>query len=263
MSLRAVLAAIALSAVPSLVLAEAQPFKAIEPAKAWTVDVGGGGVYGFSPTGKKAEKLNFTPWADFTWGDRLYGNPLDGLGYNVVNQDAFHAGLQLRPRYSGQAQKSGLELPDTGVDAALYAFVRVPGNVSIGGRVMRDVSGQTDSVAYYGSVSNQHITPIGLLQSTAYMRGGDAKANNAYFGVDPQEAAATGLAAYHVGSGLQNAGVMFLLMTPLGDHWAVASMANAERAFGDVADSPLIQARQNREMAYRGAIIVVRRFGAR
>lgn len=263
MSLRALAAALVLSAAPGLVLAEAQPFKAVEPAKAWSVDVGGGAVYGFSPTGKKADKLNFTPWGDFTLGDRLYGNPLDGLGYNVVNQDAFHAGVQLRPRYSGQSPNQALQLPDTGVDAALYAFARVPGNVSIGGRLMRDVSGQTDSLAWFGSVANQHLTPIGLLQSSLYVRGGDAKANNAYFGVSPQEGAALRIPAYRVGSGVQNAGVVFLLLTPLGEHWAVATMANAERALGDVADSPLIQARRNREMAYRGAVLVVRRFGPR
>ena len=32
-------------------------------------------------------------------------------------------------------------------------------------------------------------------------------------------------------------------------------------ALGDVADSPLIQLKQNQEMSYRAGILVVRRFG--
>ena len=53
----------------------------------------------------------------------------------------------------------------------------------------------------------------------------------------------TGLTPYAPGSGVRNVGVAFLMLTPIGDHWAVATFANAERAMGDVADSPLIQAR--------------------
>lgn len=69
------------------VLAQSQPFKPVEVPSEWSVNIGAGGVYGFSPTGGKANRLNVTPWGDFSWRDRVYGNPLDGLGYNVVKLD--------------------------------------------------------------------------------------------------------------------------------------------------------------------------------
>ena len=39
----------------------------------------------------------------------------------------------------------------------------------------------------------------------------------------------TGLTPYAPGSGVRNVGVAFLMLTPIGDHWAVATFANAER----------------------------------
>jgi len=51
------------------------------------------------------------------------------------------------------------------------------------------------------------------------------------------------------------------MMTPIRKHYAIATFINAERALGDVADSPLIQMKQNQEMSYRAGILVVRRFG--
>lgn len=248
---------------PTLASAQTQPFRPLEAPKAWSANVGGGAVYGFSPTGKKAEQINVTPWADFTWGDRVYGNPLDGLGYHLVAKDAVRIGVQLRPRYSGQSQIEGLELPKTGADAAVYGFVRLAGNISVGGRVMQDVTGETDGTTWFGSVAHQAVTPVGALQSTLYVRGGDRRTNQAYFAISQREAAITGLRAYDLGAGAQQAGAAFIMLTPLGDRWAVASFINVERALGDVADSPLMQARKEREMAYRAAFIVVRRFGPR
>lgn len=260
MRVAAVALALGLGAVSGPAFAQSQPFKLVIDQPKLSINIGGGVVYGFSPTGGDPERLSFTPWGDFNWRDRIYGNPLDGLGYNVVKTDKVRAGVQLRPHYSGQSTIDGLELPDLGADLAVYGFVRVPGNISIGGRVMRDVRGQTDGTDYYFSVANQSVTPVGLLLSTLYLRGGDAKSNNAYLGVDTAEAEATGLQPYAPGAGLQNVGVAFLMMTPIGDKWAIGSFLNAERALGDVADSPLIQARKREEMAYRGGLLVVRRF---
>lgn len=241
-------------------MAQSQPFKPVEVQPEWSVNIGGGAVYGFSPTGGNPNRMNLTPWGDFNWRDRAYGNPLDGLGYNIVKQDAVRAGVQVRPHYSGNSAIEGLELPDLGADLAVYGFVRLPGDVSVGGRIMRDVSGQTDGTSYFASASNQRVTPVGLLQTTAYLSGGDARSNNAYFGIDAEAAKATGLRPHQPGAGLQNVGVALLLLTPLGDRWAVATFLNAERAVGSVADSPLVQARDNQEMIYRGGLLVARRF---
>ena len=239
-------------AVAGAASAQPQPFEPVPDTPEWNVDISAGAVSGFSSTGREANRVNATPWADFNWRNRVYGNPLDGLGYNIVADDGLRAGVQLRPHYCGKSAIEGLDLPDLGADMAVYGFVRIPGNISVGGRVMRDISGQTDGTTYYASASHQGVTRIGLLQSTLYARGGDARSNDAYVGVDADAASVTGLTPYAPGSGVRNTGVAFLMLTPIGDRWAVATFANAERAMSDVADSPLIQARDEQEMAIAG-----------
>jgi hypothetical protein len=72
-------------------------------------------------------------------------------------------------------------------------------------------------------------------------------------------AAVPGLTAYDPKGGLNQVGVAFLMMTPIGDKYAVGTFANYERILGDAADSPLIE-RFGQQDEYRGGLIVVRRF---
>ncbi|MFT3998269.1 MAG: MipA/OmpV family protein [Asticcacaulis sp.] len=255
------LLSLSLLLLPATGLAQTQPFKPVEAQKDWTLIVGGGPVYGFSVSGKDPDRFNFTPWASFSYKDRLYANGLDGVGYNVVKRETVRAGVQIRPHYSGQSELEGLVLPDRGADLAVYGFVRVGESWSLGGRITHDISDVSDGSELFLSASRQDITKVGLLQTTLYSRAGNRKANQAYYGVELSEAAASGLRAYDLGGGVQNIGAAFLMMTPIGDKYAVGTLFNIERALGDVADSPLIERREHGEMAYRGGVIVVRRFG--
>ncbi|MFT4090219.1 MAG: MipA/OmpV family protein [Asticcacaulis sp.] len=252
---------LSLSLVPAAsVLAQAQPFKAVEQTREWTIDVGGGMVQGFSPAGKDPNKTRFTPWASANWKGRVYANGLDGLGVNTFKRDDFNAGFQLRPRYSGQSDLEGLDLPGRGVDLATYAYKRIGDNTVIGGRIGSDISDESRGMDFFASVARQDITRVGLLQSMIYVRGGDKNTNQAFYGVDAREAAATGLEAYDLGGGIQSTGLVFMMMTPIGDKYGVGTFVNVERALGDVADSPLIERRKHGETAYRGGFVVVRRF---
>lgn len=259
----ALLAAAASFAGAEAVHAQAQPYKPVLEQKDWTLNVGGGAIYGFSPSGGRTDRVGVIPYGDFSWKNRLYGNPLDGVGYNVVRQDRLHAGVQLRPRYSGDSDIPGTDIPGLTADAAAYAFARLPGNIVVGGRLMYDVTGETDSLSYFVSAGQQSVTPVGLLQTLVYARGSDGRGARAYFGVNPNSAPGAGVVPFRPDGGFQNVGIAALMMTPIGDKWAVGSFLNAERMVGDAADSPLIQARKNEEMAYRGGLIVVRRFGSK
>ncbi|MFT4076698.1 MAG: MipA/OmpV family protein [Asticcacaulis sp.] len=241
--------------------AQTQPYQAVGEAHDLTVDIGGGAVYGFSANGGDPEKVNAIPWIDFNYKNRFYGDALNGVGYNLILRDRLRAGVQIRPHFGGNADGlEGLEVPGLGADLAGYAFYRVGENFSLGGRLMHDVSNVSNGSSLFLSAGHQDITRVGLLQTLVYTRFGDRKTNQAYYGIDESEAAATGLSPYEVGAGAQNVGIAFLMMTPIKKHYAIATFLNAERALGDVADSPLIQLKQNKEMSYRAGILVVRRF---
>jgi outer membrane protein len=241
--------------------AQTQPYQPIAEQHDWTVDIGGGAVYGFSANGGDPEKVNVIPWVDFNYKNRFYGDALNGVGYNLILRDRLRAGVQVRPHFGGNADSlDGLDVPGLGADLAGYAFYRVGENFSLGGRLMHDVSGVSNGSSLFLSAGHQDITPVGLLQTLVYTRFGDRKTNQAYYGIEAPEAAATGLSPYEVGAGPQNVGIALLMMTPIRKHYAIATFINAERALGDVADSPLIQLKQNQEMSYRVGILVVRRF---
>lgn len=254
-------AALAIGLMAAPALAQTQPYEQVMETPEWSANIGAGAVYGFSPFGDDPDQVNLMPWADLNWRDSVYLNPLDGLGHNIVNGERVRAGVQLRPRYSGQSEIDELDLPGLGADAAVYGFARIAGNVVAGGRVMRDVSGQTDSTSWQATVGHQGVTRLGLLQTTAYLRGGDGRASRAVYAVSAEAAAATGLPEFTPGGGPHGLGGALLLMTPIGENWGVATFANIERALGDAADSPLTRMSSNQEMAYRGGVFVVRRFG--
>jgi outer membrane scaffolding protein for murein synthesis (MipA/OmpV family) len=247
----------AFAGLPAAALAQSQPFQPVEAPQTWKVDVGGGFVRGFSVSGDKAEDFNFTAWGSASYRDIVYANGLDGLGWNAIKRDGFHAGVQLRPRFAA-GDIDGMDRPDLGADVALYAFKRLPGNIVVGGRIQHDATGDDAGLEYYGSVSHQRVTPIGLLQTMAYMRGGSDERVQRYYGVTAQEAANTDYAAFTPSGGLSAAGAAALLAVPIGDRYGVGAFFNYEQRLGDIKDSPLIED----DHVWRAGVIGVVRFNS-
>lgn len=256
-TVRLALLTAAFAGLPAAALAQSQPFQPVEAPQTWKVDVGGGFVRGFSVSGDKAEDFNFTAWGSASYRDIVYANGLDGLGWNAIKRDDFHAGVQLRPRFAA-GDIDGMDRPDLGADAALYAFKRLPGNIVVGGRIQHDATGDDAGLEYYGSVSHQRVTPIGLLQTMAYMRGGSDERVQRYYGVTAPEAANTDYAAFTPSGGLSAAGAAALLAVPIGDRYGVGAFFNYEQRLGDIKDSPLIED----DHVWRAGVIGVVRFNS-
>ncbi|MFN3559930.1 MAG: MipA/OmpV family protein [Brevundimonas sp.] len=262
MILRLSLSAVAVAAVlaaASGAAAQTQPYERVGPQQDWTVDLGVGVIYSQDSAGDTGGQTNALPYIAANWRDRVYFSPFEGLGWNVVSTDTFRAGVQLRPRFSpDDIEGLTLERPDFGADAAVYAYQRLPGNIVIGGRVSRDISDVSEGTEYQASIGHQRITPIGVLNASAYVRGGDRKLADAYYGVSAAEAALNGISAYAPDGGLQGAGVNAVLVAPLNPRWALGGLVNYERRLGDVADSPLSQ----NDDSWRVGTFIARRFGS-
>jgi outer membrane protein len=254
---RATVLALAVLSLPAVALAQAQPFEAVEAAQTWKVDVGGGVVRGFSVTGGNSDEASFTAWGSASYRDIVYANGLDGLGWNVIKRDDFRAGVQLRPRFA-TGDIDGMDRPDLGADATLYAFKRLPGNIVVGGRIQHDVTGDGAGMDYYGSVGHQRVTRVGLLQTLAYMRGGDDKRAQRYYGVSATEAARSGFDAFAPSGGLSVAGAAALLAVPIGDRFGAGAFVNYEQRLGDIKDSSLI----DDDHVWRAGVIGVVRFNS-
>lgn len=252
----ALLLAASLPALPAL--AQTQPYEPAGPQQDWSFDLGAGALFSQDSSGDTGSETRAVPYIAANWRDRLYFSPFEGLGWNVVRTPTLRAGVQLRPRFEAD-DIEGLELerPDFAVDAAAYAYQRLPGNVVVGARVSRDISDVSEGTEYQASVGHQRVTGFGLLNASVYVRGGDRKLADAYYGVSTAEATANGVSAWAPDGGLQGAGATALLIVPFRDAWAAGGLVNYERRLGDVADSPLSQ----NDNAWRVGLFVARRFG--
>lgn len=83
----------------------------------------------------------------------------------------------------------------------------------------------------------------------------DGKSNQAYYGITPQQATATGLRTFNAGPGLLYTSAGLLGSFDLAREWVLVGSVEARRLRGDAASSPLVEARSNRYasagLAYR------------
>jgi outer membrane protein len=88
---------------------------------------------------------------------------------------------------------------------------------------------------------------------------GDAY-NEAYFGVNAAQAAASGLPVYDVSGGLYSYGAGASVIAPLSSDrsWALVFVAGYDRLTGDAGDSPLVQQRGDDDQASIGLFIARR-----
>jgi MipA family protein len=84
---------------------------------------------------------------------------------------------------------------------------------------------------------------------------GSSNANSTFFGVTPQQSAASGLAVYQPGSGLRNVALGLIGGYDLSRHWTLVASIQERWLQGDVAKSPLAEKRgstyANAGIAYR------------
>lgn len=238
--------------------AQVMPFEQVVPQAKWTVDVGAGVLYSGRRASGRDGRAQVAPWLGVNYQDRVYADPLDGVGVNLIKGDAVRVGLQIEPQFSAGHPEVAptLDRPGLGANAGGYAYVRVPGNVVIGGKVGHDIARQSDGWVWRVSAGQQSKTPIGLATTVVYVRGADGQRTRAYYGITPAEAAATGLPVYAPSGGVQAAGAFLLLLAPVGRNLGAGVMFNYERLMGDAKDSPIITKRND----FRAGVLVAKRF---
>ncbi len=74
---------------------------------------------------------------------------------------------------------------------------------------------------------------------------GNEKSAQRYFGITPPQAAATGLPAYHAGSGTRLIQTGLLGDIDIAKHWVGLWGITFQRLQGDAAGSPIVQDRNN------------------
>lgn len=120
-----------------------------------------------------------------------------------------------------------------------------PAPITVLGRVRRNIDGDLGTQAdLRGSV--------GVFQGGRFSAGlmaqavwADSKSTAAYYGITPQQSAATALPTYHAGSGLLNTSFGLLWSVDLGPKWLALGSLERRRLRGDAANSPLVERTSN------------------
>jgi len=216
-----------------------------EQQKDWTLDLGAGGFYGPDYDGSDDYEGRALPYIGFNWRDRVYFNPIQGLGYNVIRNNDLRLGVVVRPKFGRDADDNpalaGLDDIDTAIELGLSAERRLGGGWTLGGRVTQDVSSVHGGASGLIGLSRTQKTPLGTLVAGGELRAVSDGHNQTYFGITPREAAASGRSPYAPGGGLNSVGLNAVLFTRLGGQGGLAVFAGYDRLLGDAADSPLVR----------------------
>lgn len=218
----------------------------------WTVTVGAGAQTYPKYPGSNDYGLNVLP----ILGLRRAGTPMpfraedDGIGFGLLGRDsAINFGPALNLVNRRRERDVGAAVGNVGYTVEAGGFLEVfpIRNFRIRGEIRQGIGGHKGLVGDVGADlvirdQDSYIFSIG-----PRARWGDSDYHNAYFGVTPAVATATGLPAYAGRSGFYAIGGTSTLTFRLGRNWGVHGYARYDRLIRNAADSPIVRAFGSRD----------------
>lgn len=178
--------------------------------------------------------LVWTPWQT-TAGSASLGLSVDPGRVDDDERKLTPAGL--RP---GSADLRGMgEVKMTALVSASGSLVLGP--VSLTGAVRQAVSSHRGTLVEAGLALPWQLHRHAKLTLTPGVTWADRRHMQAYFGVTPQQSAASGFAAFDAGAGLKSQQLVLDFDMAFSRHWHVNALLRVQRLAGDAADSPITQ----------------------
>jgi outer membrane protein len=202
---------------------------------------------------RHAELVPVVRYLGQPWFVRSTQGVLEG-GARMELAPGLHAGAQLayepgrRMSESDFLRSRGIPDIDPGASIGLqlewdHKFGRVP--VTLLARTRR----HTDSDR--GAQADLRLS-VGVFQSGRFSAGvftqgtwANAKSTGSFYGITPQQSAATGLRTFNAGSGPMFASLGLLWSFDLGEKWILVGNMESRRLHGDAAHSPLAERASN------------------
>lgn len=203
--------------------------------------VGVAAVYAPARQGGDDYRLMPFPVIDLKYG-RFFASGRKGVGVTVLEGPAVSvgAGVTYVPGYRRRDAPVGIGRLSGGAGARIAADVRAGMMVaSLSGTKV--LSGDVDGALIDASLA----VPLRLSEQLSLAPGvsatwADAKYNQAYFGVSPAQAAASGLPAYRPGGGIKDVSASLSAMYRLNERVSLGATASVSKLLGDAKDSPMV-----------------------
>ena len=194
-----------------------------------------------------ASEVRFGPFLDisrargdevfeFEAPDESFAIPLTRIG-----------GVELGPSlgFRNRRRASDIDVPLHGVGFSFevggFAQAYLTDRFRVRAEARKAVTGHK---GWVGEVSADYILRDGddwLLSIGPRVTLTDARYQRAWYGITPRDSAATGLAAYRPGGGLDSVGATIGYLRQLDRRWGIAAYARYDRLVGDPGDSPYVR----------------------
>lgn len=258
----------AVLAAPTLSVADPVPM-----SSDWDVSLGLATITLPSYLGDNKNRSLIAPDISVSYKDRFFASTLGGLGYNVINQNGWRAGPIVK--YHAGRQENGDEsyFVDDGTTNDLQGLGDIEGTAEIGGfveytknffqtslEIRQGIDGHEGAL---GDVSIQYLGQQLIAgKSVAYAIGpqavlGDSDYLSAFFSVDEQQSAASGLSIYEADGGILSYGLRGSVVVPVTDRVSVVGFGSVNRLADEVADSSLVSTRGSDDQASAGIVLNV------
>lgn len=221
-------------------------FRRLGPPDQDVRSVGAVVLQGRDYLGSSERRTQFLPRIDYLWRNGWFAGTTNGIGYNFSKTPGTDYGLRVTADFGRQESRSsalrGLGDIDIAAEAGGFFNYALTPSVTL-----------TSSVRYgSGKDSKGALLDLGLSYSTLInpswrlgATAGTTYANRSYmqdfFGITPQQAAASGYANYRPNAGLRDARASLALTYLATPRVAVTGVVSAVRLLNDAADSPLTQ----------------------
>jgi outer membrane protein len=213
----------------------------------WSGSVGAGIAVAPKYPGASTERLRLAPLASIDYGGRLFIGPL-GIGVAAVRWNGFRAGPVLGfhggRKQSDDPRLAGLGDISSSITAGLFAgYAR--GHLEISVTARQALSHSTNGLSGLLQVDLRHAF-FGAQTRVAVgpdLEFGNGDFERTWFGVSPQQSAASGLPSYVPHAGINRIGLHAGLTHRASQHVLLRLFARIDTITGDAAQSPVLERR--------------------
>ncbi|AQT92839.1 MipA/OmpV family protein [Pseudomonas azotoformans] len=210
-----------------------------------TGDVGAGVSYQpHDPTGSRYETRP-VPYVDLDWGTVSLSTD-DGLTWSALDSNGFTAGPYIN-YLQGRTSNGSLQgLRNVSDMAEVGGFVQyAPADFwRVYAQLGQAVGGGHSQSGALGKVGGELGYPLGsgvIGSSGLVAHFADARQTQTFFGVDDNEAAASGFRPYNASGGFQNVTLTQSFEFPLAAKWSLLTSASWVHLVGSAADSSIVR----------------------
>jgi outer membrane scaffolding protein for murein synthesis (MipA/OmpV family) len=183
--------------------------------------------------------------------------PDESFDIALIDSGGFAFGPALNWEGARSADDVGTALPKVKFSLEPGAFVsyQVTDSFRLRGEMRKGVTGHKGWIGMAGADFVMRDGDDWLFSVGPRVTWSDDRYQDTWFGVAPEDSAASGLPAYDPGGGIQAYGATASFLKQFTSRWGVHTYAKYDRLVGEAADSPVVRQHGSRDQFSAGAAL--------